>query len=88
MIASSSRRVPSASVSAVYSVTSKLTSEIVDFVGGDPFNQTVQIRRIGQVAVMKEQPDSVKMGVFIQMVDPSCVETAGTADGTMYLVSL
>ena len=57
-----------------------LRAEVVDFGGLDLLDQAAQVRRIGQVSVVKEQPYSVQVRIAVQVVDPPRVEAARTPD--------
>ena len=65
-----------------------LRTEIVHLIRSDLFDQPVQVRRIGQVSVVQEQPYSVQMRIAVQMVDPPRVEAARTPDDAVHLVPL
>ena len=65
-----------------------LRAEVVDFGGLDLLDQAAQVRRIGQVSVVQEQPYSVQMRIAVQMVDPPRVEAARTPDDAVHLVAL
>ena len=65
-----------------------LCAEIVDFGGMNFFNQPVQVRGVGQVAVVQKEPYPLEMRILVQVVDSTGVESAGAPDEPVYLVTL
>ena len=84
-MASSTRRVPMASVSAVYSGSSKETAdvtlrrEVVDLVRLDALNDAYQAAGIGHVSVVEEEAASLVVRVLVEMIDAIGVEQGAAA---------
>src|SRR5262249_37939572 len=65
-----------------------LRGQMVDFVGLDAIEQLDQVRRIGDVAVVQEQPHVVDVRIAVKRVDSTSVERRGSPNDTVDLVSL
>ena len=66
-----------------------LCRQVVDFIGGDLFEQAVEVGRVGHIAIVKEQPLVHQLLVLnVQVVDPSTVEGTAPADYAVHFVPL
>ena len=65
-----------------------LRPEMIDFIRLQFVKQLHEIYRVGQIAIMKEQPDAVDVRVGIKMIDPRCVERAGPPNNPVDFVAL
>ena len=64
-----------------------LRPEVINFVRFQLVEQLHQINRIGQVAVMQEQPHAVDVRVGVEMIDPRCVKRARTTNDAVHFVA-
>ena len=92
-MASSSRTVPVAVMSVVYSGRIEadphmaLRGQIVNLRRLHLAQQAAQPARVAQIAVMEEQPRLVGVRIGINLVEPAGVERARPADDAMHLVA-
>ena len=64
-----------------------LGTEVVDLIGRNLIDEGCQLFRIGQIAVMEEEPDIRAVWIFVDMVYSACVETAGPPDKPMDFIA-
>jgi len=64
-----------------------LGRQIIDLVGMDLFQQPVEVARVGQIAIGKEEALVVQRLVVEEVVDAAGVEGAGAADDAVDLVA-
>ena len=64
-----------------------LRAEVVDLVRFDPVQQTVQIARIGQIAVVQKECFAVYRRVIEQMIDAAGVERTAAPDNAVHGVA-
>ena len=65
-----------------------LGGEIVDFVRPYLLQQADQVRRVRQIAVVKEKAAARFVRILIEMIDPACVEGRRTPFHAMHGVTL
>ena len=64
-----------------------LRAEVINFVGLQFIKQLHEVYRVGQIAIMKEQPDPVDVRVGVKMIDARCVESARAANYAVNFVA-
>ena len=65
-----------------------LRAQVVDLVGLEFVEELDQRHRVGEVAVVREQPNPLLVGVVVEVIDPVGVEARGAADDAVDLVPL
>ena len=65
-----------------------LRAEVVDLVGLELVEQLHHLHRVGEVAVVQEEPHAVHVGIAVEVVDPAGVEGRGPPDDAVHLVAL
>jgi hypothetical protein len=65
-----------------------LRREIVDLVGLRLLDQADQVGRVGQVAVVQEEPGLVLVRIDVEMVHPTGIERGGTPLHSVHHVTL
>ena len=63
-------------------------TKVVDLIGLHLLDDPDQVGAICEIAVMKDQPGVVLMGVLIKVIDPGGVETACSSLNPMHFVAL
>ena len=66
----------------------RLGPQIVDFVRLQLIEQLHHLHRVGQVAVVQEEPHPIDMRILVKVVDPAGVEGGGPADDAVDLIAL
>jgi len=62
--------------------------QIVDLIGFDFTNQLGEVGRVGQVTIMEEETDFIRMAVTIDVLNTRSVERRRTADDAMHYITL
>jgi hypothetical protein len=65
-----------------------LSGQVINLIGLKSIEKPDEVCRIGDVAVMQEQPNAVDIGILVERVDSTGVESRGPADDAMNLVPL
>ena len=63
-------------------------TKVVDLIGLHLLDDPDQVGAICEIAVMKDQPGVVLMGVLIKVIDPGGVETACSSLNPMHRIAL
>lgn len=65
-----------------------LRAEVIDLIGLNFFDEAAHIARVGQVAVVQEEPFPRFMRILVDVVDSSGIKARRPTDNTVYLVIL
>jgi hypothetical protein len=65
-----------------------LRPEVVDLVWLEPVEEAGQSDRVGEIAVVREEPDPLLVGVPVEVIDAIGIEARGAPNDPVDLVAL